>query len=531
MRVYGSSSVDGSFGVPVAGGGDVDGDGRGDVALSCMRASPYGRAGAGTVYLVFGSGEVEGTVDSLRGGKDSDRMLLIDGATARENAGSEVWMADVTGDGLYELLVARQNASAGAVRGAGAVSVIVGGPSLTQAGSLDLASPAPEIAVTTLQGSQQGGRVGIWVRAGDATGDGIADLLIGADQEEGHRGAAWLVEGGAHLASGGALSLADAGGPLAGHVLRILGPDLEEAHFGSTVQLGDLDEDGRDELLVSSALNRAGAGLSAADDIDAHGVGGVPHGSVSVLWSAQLPSPPFAAGQVFDTSDPALDRAVSVLTGSLLHNTFGEELATGDFDGDGARDLFVGDLASDLSPDAVRPYSGVGAILYDLGAHAGEDFSLDGPPDGLGTALLLGASPGELFSDTAVAGDITGDGVDDLVSTSPDADPGGRTGAGRATVLAGGLRLSGVIDLSRGQPLPEGLRLLEIWGALPARSRTDYGDMLAYSASPGDIDGDGLMDFVSNEMLGNGLQRMSEDAGNLVVLSGERIADALLGGP
>jgi hypothetical protein len=515
MRVHGSSTTRGSFGVPVAGGGDVDGDTLQDVALSTMRAAPQGRDHAGIVSLIFGSGAVTGTLDTA----GDPRILPIHGAGVRENAGSEIWMGDVTGDGLAELLVARQNAEVDGVVAAGALSIVLGSPALRELELLDLASP--EAPVLTLGGSQELGRVGVWVRVGDATGDGVLDVLVGADQEEGHQGAAWLIEGGPHLQAGGAQRLAEPQGDLVGHVLRIVGPQVEEAHFGATVQLADLDGSGRAELLVAAALNRAGASLSPSDDISMHGKGGTLHGSVTVLWDAAVPLPPWAPGATVDTTDPALAGSVSTLTGSLLHNTFGEELVAGDWDADGQLDLFVGDLVSDLSSSASRPYAGVGVVLYGLGQHVGTDLSMDAPPADLAYSVLLGAHAGDLFGDTAVSGDFTGDGVDDLISTSPDADPADRDGAGLAALLVGGQRWPELVDLRHDALLPaDELELIEIWGARGTTSSHDIGDMLAYSAATADLDGDGLLDLVSNEMLGNGLQPGTEDVGNLVVIAG-----------
>ena len=52
----------------------------------------------------------------------------------------------------------------------------------------------------------------------------------------------------------------------------------------------------------------------------------------------------------------------------------------------------------------------------------------------------------------------------------------------------------------------------------------DTGDTLGYSAASADIDGDGVMDIVVNEMVGNGLQPGSIDVGNLIILSGASVA-------
>ncbi|MEQ1567651.1 MAG: FG-GAP repeat protein, partial [Myxococcota bacterium] len=510
-RLHGYAEERGSFGVPVAGGADLDGDGYPDVALSAMRAGPGGVEGAGRVSVWFGDGTVSGVADAF----DDPDVLSIEGVEPQETAGSEIWMGDVTGDGLGDLLIARQNAGPNGVVGAGSVSIVAGDPGLRDLDALVLSPDAP--GVLTLAGDQVYGRVGIWVRAGDATGDGVDDLLIGADQEDGHRGAVWLVEGGPWLTSPGTVVLG-APGPLEGHALRIEGPALDEAHFGGTVNLGDIDGNGKADLFVGATLNRAGADLEpAADGGETHGSGGVPHGRVYVIPDAAFGPPPWSAGWSVE-SPPA---PLTTLTGANLDNNFGEELVGGyDWDADGEADLFVGDLTGDRSGEQ-RAFSGCGVVVWSIARHAGRSLSLEDPPADLETTLILGADGRDIFSDTAGAGDIDGDGIDDLMSTSPDAEPGEREGAGTATVLFGGPRWPARIDLKDGRlPGDPALRVLSVWGALGTTSSHDYGDMLAYSGAVADIDGDGRADLVVNEMLGNGLQPLTEDVGNLVVISG-----------
>ena len=94
---------DGSLGVPVAGGHDCDGDGYSDFAMASIRASPLGRAGAGEVFLAFGDGRAEGTLDT---GVVQQRILRIYGDGASEVTGSVLWIADVTGDFVYARLQA-----------------------------------------------------------------------------------------------------------------------------------------------------------------------------------------------------------------------------------------------------------------------------------------------------------------------------------------------------------------------------------------------------------------------------------------
>jgi hypothetical protein len=183
LRAHGHTGT-GAFGVPVAGGFDADGDGAVDYAFSSMRASPQFRSGAGEVYLLFGDGTVNGARDT--GVPDPDSLTFI-GDGVSEAAGSELWMDDVTGDGLGDLLIARQNFSPDPSRvGAGALTLVIGGEALRSlaatAQDVDLRAPPGALTLATFVGNRAQDRLGIWMRTGDVTGDGIADIVVGADQ-------------------------------------------------------------------------------------------------------------------------------------------------------------------------------------------------------------------------------------------------------------------------------------------------------------------------------------------------------------
>ncbi len=126
-----------------------------------------------------------------------------------EATGSEIWIDDVTGDGLGDLLIGRQNHTPGGSEadpriGAGALSIVVGGAWLRSfsagLGYLDLRNPDPSIPILTIVGREALDQFGIWVRTGDVDSDKIADLVVGADQEdlggENNSGAAYVIRGG-----------------------------------------------------------------------------------------------------------------------------------------------------------------------------------------------------------------------------------------------------------------------------------------------------------------------------------------------
>jgi hypothetical protein len=196
--------------------------------------------------------------------------------------------------------------------------------------------------------------------AGDVDGDGRADVAAGAP--------VWKAVG-----DGAVFLTCD---PLAGGILdreadvRIVGED--DAGFGDTLALGDLDDDGYADLVV---------GADRADAV--------------YVFYGPLPAGEHDAGD----ADGILETEVYALA------------VPGDLTGDGRPDLAVGD-PSDPGTEAggiVRIYSRLlrGTIPYDAAAATiGGDGTVE---DEAGYAL-------------AAAGDADGDGLPDLLSGGPARD-------------------------------------------------------------------------------------------------------------
>jgi len=510
LRFFGSTGR-GDFGVPVAGGADCDGDGNEDFALAAMRAGPLGRPGAGAVFLAFGTGVVTGSVDSA--GAHAG-VLRVFGDQTEEVCGNEIWIDDVTGDGIGDLLIGRQNFTPAAGRlGAGALSIVVGGAALrTLAASLDpLDLRAPTVTVTTIVGIAEFDRLGIWFRTDDVDGDGVRDIVLGADQRNGRAGEAYVIRGGAHLAAGGSFDLADLDGNLA-----TIRPPAGSAntHFGATCQVADLDGNGRAEVLIASTLFRGGAGLRAdgAPVGSARATGGTPRGTLSIAWDDNFPAAPWPAAFSF-----VIDQSPgssTIIDGGTRNRRFGEEILGGvDYDGDTIADLFVGDITGDWSPSS-RSSSGSGHVLYNAPLLKGLAFDLDNLPAGVAMTTFLGAQAGDIAADTAAHGDFDNDGIGDLVVMAPHGRALGRSESGTAHVFygtAGGW--PAVIDL------------LTVDDTLPVRliAGAKIRDVLGYSATTGDPDGDGIPDLIVNEMLGEGASGQV-NVGNLIVVGAPLLA-------
>jgi hypothetical protein len=537
VRLHGSTG-DGFRGLPVAGGFDVNDDvsHHQDFAMASMLASPVvggvPRSGAGEVYLVFGNGTAGGTYDT---GVVSANILRLVGVVDDEAAGSELWMDDVTGDGLGDLLIARQNYTPDPARiGAGALTIVVGGSELTAHAAtltpVDLGDTSSAPILVTFVGANELDRLGIWMRTGDVTGDGIADIVVGADQTdefgESHRGAVYVIQGGAHLAVEQTIDLADFGmpaDPLPGKIARITPPvGSSHFHFGATCQIADLDGNGKAEVLVAAALNRSGAAILAAGAPggSAHAGGGSTDGTLYIAWDDNFPAV-WPNGFEFEVSSGSGSH--TIIDGAPCNRSFGEEILGGlDYDDDGNADLFVGDIVGNCSPLGSRPNAGSGHVFYTAADLKGEVFDLSAPPAGLVTTIFYGGGAGDIAADTGLHGDFDGDGIADLAFSSPHADPLARFSAGVLHIFFGqSTPWPTEIDLLPGS-IPMSVRVTEVIGANGA-SGSDSGDTLAYSAAVGDLNGDGRTDLITNEMLGNGVLPAAEDAGNLIILSGSLV--------
>ncbi|MFL0810698.1 MAG: hypothetical protein K6L76_09810 [Agarilytica sp.] len=527
IRLYGHTGR-GDKGVPVAGGSDMNGDGFVDFAMASMLASPEGRSGAGEVYLALGNGEINYTLDS---GLDNTNLLTIIGDGALEMTGSEIWMDDVTGDGVAELLIARQNFNTDTEVGVGALSIIIGSSALTTLAAnnevVDLRDPPASINVLTITGENELDRLGIWMRTGDITGDGILDIAVGADQHDAqgsNSGVVYVVRGGAYLETSNTIALDEiAGSMLDGQTAKLLPPNNStNFHLGATVNIADLDGNGSAELLAAATINRAGAGEDAFGAAPGSAIAnsGSPLGRAYIVWDDNFPDiwPTNFSITIEGGNIGAITDIQGANTAAFNSDKLGEELLGGlDYDGDGSADIFIGDITG--SPSG-RSRAGLGYIFFNAAQLKGLDFNVGEIPAGITFTVLYGTMSGAISSDTALHGDFDNDGIDDLAVSSPHDSALGRPDAGTLHVLWGQSAWPSEIDLaSSQQPAYEDFAITNIFGA-NGTVEDDLGDILAYSAAAGDIDNDGFTDLIVNEMVGNGSQPNSEDVGNLIAISG-----------
>jgi hypothetical protein len=173
FRIAGIDAYD-AAGIGVSGAGDVNGDGLADLIVGASGADPAGDDYAGESYVVFGK-TGSAAVDLAALGTGGFR---IDGIGVFDQSGYRATGAgDVNGDGLADLIIGALGAAAGVGDDAGESYVVYG---KTGHAPVDLA--ALGTSGFRIDGVDAGDFSGSSVSgAGDVNGDGLADVIVGAD--------------------------------------------------------------------------------------------------------------------------------------------------------------------------------------------------------------------------------------------------------------------------------------------------------------------------------------------------------------
>lgn len=443
-------------GSALAGLGDVNGDGLPDFAVSAPQ-NDEAAIDAGQVYLFFG--RAEGWPQQVDLALASASFL---GERPNAHAGSAVAAAgDVNGDGYDDILIGANLDGEAGVR-AGQVYLILG----KEAG-WERDTPLSQADASFL-GEADGDEAGTSVAgAGDVSGDGLDDLLIGAPKNAyaGERaGQAYLVLG---RESGWLVDT-----PLSAADASFMGQGSFESAAGSLAVVRDANGDGLDDLLIGSWRR--------------NNLGGPNAGEAYLILGRQI-------GWTMRTSLAASDAS---FMGENLGHWAGYSVAgVGDVNGDSLGDLLVGAPGND-----------------DHGRQTGEAYLVLGKASGwaMNTSLAeVDASFrsewwGHTWTGSAVAGagDVNADGLDDLLIAGIIDEEGGLD-AGQVHLVLG--QSTGWMQNS------ELVSAVSFWGEAP-------GDQSGKAvAGVGDVNGDGLDDLLVGAPLNDAA---APDAGQAYLLLG-----------
>jgi VCBS repeat-containing protein len=399
FRIIGQDEGD-LAGISVSSAGDINGDGFDDFIIGASLNNRDGAADAGAAYVVFGSATPPASIDldAIAAGTGG---FKISGENGVDQAGSSVSdVGDFNSDGFDDLIVgAFDNDAAG--DSAGAAYVVFG--SATSPTAVDLGA-IPAGAGFRITGQDVFDNAGWSVSsAGDVNGDGFDDVVVGALNND-TPGAAYVVFGSAAPPASVDLDAIAAG--TGG--FKISGENAVDQAGFSVSSAGDVDGDGFGDLIVGAQLNDNGG--------DDAGAAYVVFGSATPVADVDLGAIPAGAG--------------IKITGQQADDEAGFSVASaGDVDGDGFDDLVIGALNND----------GFGAAYLVFGsATPPTSIDLDTIAAGNGGFRITGENTGDLAGrSVSGAGDINGDGFDDLIVGAPGNENGGSF-AGAAYVIYGG---------------------------------------------------------------------------------------------
>ncbi len=184
--VINGQGVSDNSGWSVAGAGDVNGDGLADLMVGAPNSDPTAGANAGRSYVVFG--KASSTAIDLSAVAAGTGGFVMNGGASGDNSGWSVASAgDINGDGLADLIVGAKGGDPSAGTDAGRSYLVFG---KTGPASVDLTAVANGIGGFVINGQSASDGSGVSVAAaGDVNGDGLADLMVGADLSDPTAGA------------------------------------------------------------------------------------------------------------------------------------------------------------------------------------------------------------------------------------------------------------------------------------------------------------------------------------------------------
>ncbi|MEH2035253.1 beta strand repeat-containing protein [Nostoc sp.] len=240
-------------GISVSNGGDINGDGIDDLIIGAANASPNGTLSAGQSYVVFGERNLGSSGSLNLSDLNGTNGFLINGIAAGDSSGFSVSNGgDINGDGIDDLIIGAVNASRNGITFVGQSYVVFGGRNLGTGGTLNL-SDLNGTNGFLINGIAERDYSGISVsNGGDINGDGIDDLIIGAQGVSPNgivgAGQSYVVFGGRNLGSGGSLKPSDLNGTN-GFLINGIG-----GNSGFSVSNeGDINGDGIDDLIIGAS--------------------------------------------------------------------------------------------------------------------------------------------------------------------------------------------------------------------------------------------------------------------------------------
>lgn len=425
FEIRGEAGGGSTSGYSVSGAGDVNGDGFDDLIIGAPRADPNGDR-SGSSYVVFG--KAAGFAANLN-------LSALDGTTGfeirgeadnRESGAAVSGAGDINGDGFDDLVVGSPNRSSGSGYG---YSHVVFGKAAGFAANLNLSS------LNGTNGFQISGEYGLDYfgisvsDAGDVNGDGFGDFIIGAPGPNFGNGASYVVFGKA------------AGFPATVSLLpptripyldgttgfKIGGAKYSYSSGYSVSGAGDFNGDGFDDLIIGAPREDPNGPYSGASYV----VFGKAAG-----FAANLNLSALNGANGFEISGEGTGHGSGACVSSA-----------GDINGDGLADLIIG--APGAEPNGYD--SGVSYVVFGKASGFAANLNLSTLNGKTGFEIRGEAVDnhfGPPVSSVSGAGDVNGDGFDDLIIGSFRASPNGSSSGSSYVVFGKGKGFAAALELS-----------------------------------------------------------------------------------